>query len=111
MYHNRTWSVINTETSEQVAKYLKQYQSVNFGVRLGKFLFLNDSTDQGISEYAVINEEIGVQVDSWTVEWNNTLRLTQNINALLKNPSVDSFPSFNDFDPSMVINVELRKAS
>lgn len=74
MWHkNRSFSVADVVTAEELAKKLTQYTwSLCNGFRLGELLFLNDSTSpDGLQEYAVVHEPTSIQVESITFGWCN----------------------------------------
>ena len=74
MHKRRTFCVSPVATAEDLAEKLTNYTwTLCTGIRLGGYLFLNDSTcEDGAQEYAVIKETEGgqlLQVESITFGW------------------------------------------
>lgn len=109
MLHNRQWYISQFDNSAKAAEQLKQYQDLCFGLRIGRFVLVNDSTDCGIIEYAVIDEKQSTQVDSWTIGWMDLNEVKASLDELLNKTScLAPFSTFNDFTPSMLINRPLN---
>ena len=109
MLHNRQWYISQFDNTAKAAEQLKQYQDLCFGLRIGRFVLVNDSTDCGIIEYAVIDEEQSTQIDSWTIGWMGLNEVKRSLDTLLKETScLEPFSTFNDFTPSMLINRPLN---
>jgi hypothetical protein len=87
MYHNRNWKVKTADTVKSALAQLSVAQDTYFGIQLKNVIFLNDSTDDGFIEYAIIDACRNVQIDSWTVEWmmDEPGKLKMNIETVLKN--------------------------
>lgn len=56
MFHKRKWVIKNAQNKAEVVDALSTSQNQNFGIRFAEFLFLNDSTDTGFREFAVVDE-------------------------------------------------------
>ena len=108
MLHTRTWHISEIECVDQAVSVLTENQNESFGLRIGNLLFLNDSTNTGIKEYAVIDENREIQIDSWSIGWMSQNELKGDIEELLcDHPTYEEFKSFNRFDRSMVTSISM----
>lgn len=76
MHDRRIFSATTVESAEELARTLTEHTwTLCSGFRLGRYLFLNDSTSEdGAQEYAVFREpegslELYRQVESITYSW------------------------------------------
>ena len=109
MFHQRNWYITECESAKHAAALIKNRNNECFGLRVGGLLFLNDSTDTGFQEYAVISEKKGVQVDSWTMDWMSVRLLEQEIQqALTSHETMAKFTTYTDFQSDMIVNRPLN---
>lgn len=103
MLHVRDWLLKKADDACEAAKLIKSYQNECFGVQIGDVALINDSTDVGIREYAVIDLNRDIQIDSWTTDWMSEDEIISSIEEILiEAHTYDAFLSFSPFDPSMI---------
>lgn len=109
MLHVRTWYISEVTSVDEATRLLKQYQNECFGMRFGDLLFLNDSTDTGFTEYAVIEEKRGVQIDSWTLNWMGNFEVERSLRKIVDgHSSMEEFPTYTGFKSNMIVNKPLN---
>jgi hypothetical protein len=83
MFHKRKWSVVEVKTAEELADKLTEYTWCGCnGFKLGKYIFLNDSTcADGAQEYGVILDNR--QLESLTFSWMTKEKALKIINRVL----------------------------
>lgn len=110
MFHQRKWTVTNAQNQTEVVEALSTSQNSNFGIRFADFLFLNDSTDSGVREFAVVDEQKSVQVDSWTVDWMAKREIDSSIReSMLNREGLAAFSTPYEFDNEMVTDIPVVK--
>lgn len=103
MFHLRQWIITDCNSKSELAAAIRKPQSSTFGMRFNGVLYLNDSTDAGIAEYAVIDEGRGIQVDSWTTEWMTSKEVEDSIMDLqAEKDTLKAFPTDIPFQPELV---------
>ena len=89
MFHGkRAFSVASVETAEELAEKLTNHSwCLCVGFRHGDLLFLNDSlSEDGAAEFAVVQEDTKVQIESITFGWCSEEEALAYIEKLVAHP-------------------------
>ena len=83
MHRKRRWSVQTWELKDIAEKLTSSTWTLCTGIRWNGLVLLNDSvSEDGAQEYAIIREDSGVLVESFTCSWMKLARLAACLHRL-----------------------------
>lgn len=102
-HRTRIWQISDAKNSAELAYDLTQRSwTLCTAFRLGPWLFLNDATSEdGASEWAIVNEATGTQVESVTFGWMTEERALYYIDNVLMGDEPPTF-DMGHVDPAQL---------